>query len=686
MKISLDWLKQYVKWDESPTELMDIFNNIGLVVDDWEEEDGDIILDMETYANRPDTLGHLGVARELAVALGKKLNEENWPLIENREKTETVIDIQIHDEVLCPRYCGLVVKDIEVGPSPEWLVRRIRAMGLNPVNNVVDVTNYVLFSTAQPIHAFDLSQLEGAKIIVRRANKGEIFETLDGKDLTLSNDMLVIADERKPVALAGVIGGKESAVTEKTHDVFIESACFSPVSIRKTAKELGIQTDASYRFERGTDISMVPRAALMAASILTQMGGKATKGIFDVYPKPRKKKTLILRKHRINDLLGVDILNSEIEGILKRLEFDVACEQDGLWRILVPFHRVDIEREADLIEEIARFYGYNKIPASLPPQKSFEPPPSPVRKTINKIRNILFHYGFNEVVNFSFMGKESGEVFLAGMKPVEIRNPVSSKTSIMRTSLLPGLLETVAWNMNRGNEGVHIFEIGKIYFWKNEETIEQQMLAILSSGLFGTLNWQTKPEETDVFRLKGACEDLLYWLRFEPVDFQKENHPFFEPEYSLQILVKGQPIGFLGLLKEEIRETFSLKHKVWAAELNLKNLLDKQVQAFKIRPIGKLPPIVRDISFLADENHVYQEIVSFLRNKTIPHLEDIELYDRFVGTFLPKGKVSLSFRLVFRHPQRTLTSEEADDLVEKIIKMLKDEFDFQLREGGKIDN
>ncbi|MFW6160618.1 MAG: phenylalanine--tRNA ligase subunit beta, partial [Acidobacteriota bacterium] len=336
MKISLDWLKQYIKWDEDPSQLIEIFNNIGLVVDDWKERDGDIILDMETYANRPDTLGHIGVARELAAALRRQLTEENWPVSESGEKTEAVVDIQIHEETLCPRYCGLVIRDVPVGPSPEWLVRRIRSMGLNPVNNVVDVTNYILFSTAQPIHAFDLSRLEGEKIIVRRANKGESLKTLDDKVETLSTDMLVIADERKPVALAGIVGGQESAVTEKTNDVFIESAYFSPVSIRKTAKELGIQTDASYRFERGADISVAPQAAQMAASILTQMGGKGTRGVFDVYPKPRKKKTLILRKHRITDLLGVDVPDSEIEDILRRLEFTVTREQTGLWKIQVP--------------------------------------------------------------------------------------------------------------------------------------------------------------------------------------------------------------------------------------------------------------------------------------------------------------------------------------------------------------
>ena len=307
MRISLEWLKEFIELDISPEELIRVLNSIGLVVDEFSWEEGDLILEIETYANRPDTLGHLGIARELSAVLGQPLKEQQWPLTEISEKTEEVVDVQVFVEELCPRYCGLVVRGVKVGPSPEWLQRRLRAVGLKAINNVVDVTNYVLYATAQPIHAFDLDKLAGQKVIVRQAKKGESFRTLDGTDLQLSPEMMVIADDQKPVALAGIIGGENSAVTEETQNVFIECAYFDPISVRMTAKKLGLQTDASYRFERGADISFPPQGALMVASLLSQFGGKATRGLIDIYPHPRKRKTLILRHHRVRELLGVEV-------------------------------------------------------------------------------------------------------------------------------------------------------------------------------------------------------------------------------------------------------------------------------------------------------------------------------------------------------------------------------------------
>ncbi|MEE9390383.1 MAG: phenylalanine--tRNA ligase subunit beta, partial [Candidatus Aminicenantaceae bacterium] len=367
MEISLNWIKDYVKVNVSLPKLIDKLNMIGLMVESWEETEDDIILDIETYANRPDTLGHLGIARELAAGFGLPLKEMEWPLTETEQKTSDIVDIQIWDEDLCPRYCGIVVRDIQVGASPEWLRKRIEAMGSKSVNNVVDVTNYVLFSTAHPIHAFDLAKLAGGKVIIRKAKAGEILKSLEGEDIKLSPEMLVIADKEKPVALAGVIGGEESAVGEATRDVFIESAYFDPVSVRKTGKKTAIQTDASYRFERGADVSFPPHAALMAASLLTRFGGKSTKGIIDVYPKPGKNKTIVLRHNRISKLLGLDIDEDFTFRTLSSLGFQAENQQQGVWQVKIPFFRIDIEREVDLIEEVARFYGYDKIPTDIPP-------------------------------------------------------------------------------------------------------------------------------------------------------------------------------------------------------------------------------------------------------------------------------------------------------------------------------
>ncbi|HZX09426.1 MAG TPA: phenylalanine--tRNA ligase subunit beta [Acidobacteriota bacterium] len=683
MKISINWLKQYLNIKLSPEKLIEEMNNIGLLVDHWEEQDGDVILELETYANRPDTLGHLGVAREIAACLGISLTERKFPLIESTEEISDAFDVQVLEVDLSPRYCGMIVKDFPVDPSPPWLMRMIRAMGLSPVNNVVDITNYVLFSTAQPIHAFDLNRLKGNKILVRKARKGEELKALTGDTISLTNEMLVIADDKRPVALAGVIGGEETAVTEETRNIFIESACFDPVSIRKTWKKIGIQTDASYRFERGTDISFPPEAARMTASLLTQIGGKALKGMIDIYPKPRKKKTVVLRHHRVSELLGIEIEEGFIIDFLKRIGFELENQREGIWRVKVPYFRVDIDREADLIEEIARFYGYDKIPSHIPVLQGIDLEVNKKKEVEDNIRELLFHEGFDEVVNFSFMDSEKEKLFETGLEAVEIRNPISSKASLLRTTLIEGLLGNIAWNVNRGAEGVHVFEIGNVFFQKDGKCFERYFLGFAGMGQLDPVFWQEEPEKSDFFHLKGTCEELLRYLKFDDFSFSREEHPFFEKNYSLCLRFKGEKIGNLGGVRESIVEAYSIQEPVWAAEINLGSLLEKQPKPFKYSPVSRYPGIVRDISFMADQDVSYQEIKNCIEKLNIPYLEDYVLYDRFVGEGISKDKVSLSFRFVFRHPERTLLAEEADSFQEKIIKTLSTEFRLNLRGGGQ---
>ncbi|TET70710.1 MAG: phenylalanine--tRNA ligase subunit beta [Candidatus Aminicenantes bacterium] len=685
MIISLNWLKDYIELDLPLPQLIEKLNMIGLMVEDWEEKGSDVILDIETYANRPDTLGHLGVARELAAALELGIKEQKWPLTEIEQKTSDLADVRIWDDELCPRYSGMVIKGIQVGPSPEWLRKRIEAVGLKPINNVVDVTNYVLFATAHPIHAFDLAKISGRKIIIRKATDAEVLRGLEDSDISLTPEMLVIADEKKPIALAGIIGGEESSVTESTQDVFIESACFDPVSIRKTSKKTGISTDASYRFERGADISFPPQAALMAASLLTQLGGKASKGIADVYPKPRKEKTVVLRHHRISDLLGLEIDEEFAVRTLASLGFQAEVQQRGVWQVKIPQFRVDVEREADLIEEIARFYGYDKIPASLPPLRVLELPVDQKRERINKFRQLLFHNGFDEVLNFSFSDPEKEARLQTGQKAIEIRNPVSSKASLLRTTLLGGLLENIVWNKNRGAEGIHLFEIGNVYFWQNETNREQLTLALATTGQVGPVQWHRKSEDTDFFRIKGALESLMTYSRYEPFSFKEEDHAFFEQEYSLAMIFKEETVGYCGLLKKNLLDSYSLKEPVWAAELNLALLFKKQPYSFEFTPVDRFPSITRDVSFISSRSVLYQDIKEVVEKLAIPYLMEFDPHDRFSGSSIPNGKISLSLRFVFRHPQRTLLAKEVDALQEKIINALVTKFKFQLRKGGKID-
>jgi phenylalanyl-tRNA synthetase beta chain len=686
MKISIAWIKEYLETDVPASEIIDALNRIGLMVENREERDGDFILDVETYANRPDTLGHLGMAREIAAALGLRLKAKDWPLLETSVSTVEVVDVQVQDETLCPRYCGLVVKGVKVGPSPVWMRQKVEAMGLNPINNVVDVTNYVLFATSQPIHAFDLEKIAGSRIIIRRARKGERLLCLDGTDLELLPEMLVIADEAKPVALAGVIGGQSSAVTEETKDVFIESACFDPVSVRQTRKAAGLQTDASYRFERGADISFPPQAALMTASLLGQFGGRATGGIVDVYPVPRKKKELILRHRRVNDLLGVEVNESFINKILQDLEFGVDVQQVGVWRVKVPSFRVDIDREADLIEEITRFFGYENIPSVLAPLKVVEPIIDRKREKLAKLRPLLFHHGFNEVINFSFSDPDKERLLGTGLEPVEIRNPISSKASLLRTSILGGLLETLIWNRNRGLEAVSIFEIGNIYYRRDQECVESLTLGLLGKSPLSRPPWRAPSEEADFYHLKGACEALLTQLRYEPFSFAVEEHPLFEPACSLALAYREEKIGQLGCIRKAILEAFDLRGNVYAAEIDLERLFSKQPKAFAFMPVARFPAVTRDISLLVPSHVSYQDLKKTIEKVSLSILEEFRLVDRYKGEPIPPDKISLSFRFVFRHSQRTLLAEEVDKAEQQILNQLQRTYQVQLRKGGEIDN
>ena len=684
MKISLDWIKDYIDLTLPLPELTAKLSMIGLVVDSSEEKGGDVILDVETYANRPDTLGHLGVAREAAAALGLPLKEPTWPYPELEQTTAELTEVQVMDEDLCPRYCGLLVKGVKVGPSPETLRKRIEAMGLRPINNVVDATNLVLFGTAQPIHAFDFAKVAGSRIIVRRAKKGERLRSLEGKDLELNPEMLVIADEEKPIALAGVIGGEYSSITESTRDVFIESAVFDPGCIRRTSKALGLQTDASYRFERGADISFAPTAARLAAGLIARLGGKVSREVIDVYPKPRKKREILLREQRVSGVLGADIDEPFILKTLEALGFEAGARQGQGWLVKVPFFRIDIEREADLIEEVARFYGYDRIPSTLPPLKVIERYAETDDK-IEKMRQQLFHHGFDEVLNQAFADPDKEGLLATRRKPLEIRNPVSSKASLLRTTLLGGLLENIAWNLNRGREGVHIFEWGRIYYWDEEEKVEPLMLSLAGSGVLGEGSWQEKKVETDFFQIKGACEALMSYLRYEPYLFQPKDHPVFEKGSVLSLAYKGVKVGCLGSVKRNILEAYSLKRPVYAAELNLEALFAKQPKAFQYLPVPKFPSVSRDLSFVAKRDISYESIKDELERMSLPYLESYELVDRFSGPSLPKDHVSLSVRFVFRHPGSTLLAGDVDKLQQQILANLKAAFNVQLRQEGEID-
>lgn len=683
MKISLDWLKEFVDAPVSLRGLLDRLTGIGLICEEWTETpEGDTVLDIETYANRPDTLGHLGIAREIAALLGIPLKERVHPVVELQAKTADLVEVQVLDEDLCPRYAGYVVKGVKVGPSPEPIRKKIEAMGGKSINNVVDASNVVLFATGHPVHMFDLAKVEGRRVVVRRAKKGEILRTLDGRDRSLGPDMLVIADARRPIALAGVMGGEESGITESTTDIFIESAAFDPASIRRTRKALEIQTDACYRFERGADIGFAPEAAAMSASLLCEFGGRVSRDLVDIYPKPRKPKEVVLRSRRSADLLGVAVPDEFIQKTLAGLGFGFKPAAKGSWRVLVPSFRIDIEREADLVEEIARFYGYDKIPSVVPPLEILEPVPSD-RERLARLSQRFFHYGLDEVVNDSFADPEGESVLASGRTPVALRNPFSVHAGILRTTLLGGLLDNLRQNRSRGTEAVHVFEIGKIYWRESESQCREGLaLGLLSSGPLGAPHWSGDPGHANVFHLKGALESALSALRFHAPVFEPAAHPVFEDGSAAALFVKGERIGVLGRLRDAVVKASGAEGPVFAAEIDLGELLEKKPAAFAYEPAPKVPAVVRDLSFFIAPDVPYQEIKSAVERAAVPHLESFDVIDRYAGPNNPEGRTSLSMRFVYRNPQTTLLSEEADRSEQKILKTLQAAFKIQLRKGG----
>jgi len=683
MKISLRWLKEYVDVEIPRDELLARLTMIGLICEEWTETpDGDTVFDIETYANRPDTLGHIGIAREVGVMTGYPLKERVHPVVELPSRTSEIVDVQVLDEDLCLRYAGYVVKGVNVGPSPEPLRKKIEAMGLKPINNVVDVSNIVLFATGHPIHTFDLAKVGGRRVVVRRARKGETLRTLEGKDVALGPDMLVIADDSRPIAIAGVIGGEASGITGETRDVFIESAVFDPSSIRRTRKALEIQTDASYRMERGVDVGSAPEAAAMAASLLCSFGGRVSKDLIDVYPKPRKPKDVVIRSKRTAELLGVAVPDDFIEKILVDLGFGVKPSMKGAWRVTVPSFRVDIEREADLIEEVARFYGYDKIPVFVPPLEILEPEPSD-RNRLARLSQQLFHFGFDEVVNASFADPEKEAVLETGILPVAIRNPFSVHAATLRTALLGGLLENLHYNQNHGTDSVSIFEIGKIYCrTEGSDGAEDLMLGLLSCGPLDAPRWYRPAPQAGFHHLKGAVESALEALRYAGLVFLPARHASYEDGSAVEVSYKGERIGVLGRVREEILKTYGASGPVFAAEIALGFLLERQAGAFAYEPAPKVPAVVRDLSFFVDPGAAFQDIKTAIERAAVPFLESFDVIDRYDGPNNPPGRTSLSMRFVYRNPQATLLAEEADRSEQKIIKTLKTAFSIELRKGG----
>ncbi len=634
-----------------------------LNLDDW-------IIEYEITTNRPDALSVLGIARELRAVLNRPIT---LPEISYREGEFQAIDeatLKVLDSAACPRYEGFVIKGIENRESPLWMKVRLYLVGLRPINAVVDVTNYVMYELGQPLHAFDLEKLEGKEVVVRRAKEGERIVTLDGVERKLSSDDLVIADSEKPVAIAGIMGGQESSTELSTKEVFIESAHFEPMTIRRTSKRLGLTTDSSYRFERGADIESCQFAAKRALHLIQKLtGGEVAKGNLSFYPKPYTPKVIVFNPERATKLLGINIPSRKAFEILTGLGFTVKKEREYVVVKVPSWRRYDVGREVDLIEEVVRIYGMKNVVSSYPlmhseVERNFEP------FRIDRVKELLTDLGLTEAINYSFIGKRLYEKFgLSTQKLVEIKNPLSEEWVYMRDHIFPSLVNNAVNNINRNEREVFLFEVARVFKSTGKELPRENLkLGFVLTGKVPQGLYSKR--EVDFYDLKGIVEELLAFLRLQGEFEREEGRSYLHPGQSAKVRVKGEEVGFIGKLHPNVLERFDLNQEIFVGELELGKLLElAKDEKIEFKPIPKFPPVMRDVAVIVDGETPVAQIKKVIK-ESAKHLEKVELFDVYTGKGVPEGKKSVAFSLTFRAPDRTFSDEEVNKILAAIIEKL----------------
>jgi phenylalanyl-tRNA synthetase beta chain len=634
------------------------------------ERDPQAVIDFEITANRPDCLNHLGIAREASVIW-------NTPLKPRAETVSPangpVVDVDLRDPDLCPRYCAQVF-DVRVGPSPPWLVERLEAAGVRSINNIVDVTNYVMLEIGQPMHAFDLERLAGGRLVIRRATAGETIRTLDGVDRALEPDMLVIADAERPTAIGGVMGGRDSEIDSSTTRMVLESAWFLPSSVRRTSKRLGLKTEASIRFERGGDIEAPPAGIRRAAQLFEQIqAGQAMGPIVDRYPTPKVNVQVPLRRQRIGRLLGQEVAAADVRRILTPLGFEVEGN-DAAWTVSVPSFRVDVTREADLIEEVGRHFGFDRIPAAFPPLEAPQAPPDPNLARERIVRQVLTSSGFSEAMTFAFIERDAALPFCEpGTDPAAIANPLSEKYAVLRPSLLPGLIDSCAHNRRRARKDIQLFETGSKF---SVDQGEGRAVAFAWCGAADGPHWSIATRNVDFFDIKGVVERLCATLGVHP-QFTTADRPYQAAGRSAQIQTPdGTAIGVLGQLAPAIAESrgFPAAEELYVAEIDTMLLFAASAgDDMRAESLPRYPSVVRDLSILVSEALPASAVRGTIRSSAPPTLVSIVEFDRYTGKGVPEEQVSLSLRLTFRAPDRTLTDDEVQAAMDRIVAALRRE-------------
>ena len=654
MIYSYQWLKEYVGFDLSPERLMSLLTSAGFPIEDFSSVGDDIIFECEIPANRGDLLSILGLAREVAAILGKKPPE--FPQVLTGKSHPFRIKVTSLAPSLCPFYSARIIKGIKVESSPVWLKERLLKAKIRPINNIVDITNFVLLETGQPLHAFDLEKIE-EEIIIRSASPGEKIKTLDGEMRTLNESMLLITDKKKPLAIAGIMGGEESQVTEATHNVLLESAYFTPFSIRKTAKSLNLSTEASCRFERRVNPAGVI-SALNRATYLIENGSKGEIATSSAYRADFLAMTsnlkLKLRKKRVMDLLGIEISSEVIKKILESLSFKVS-EKENLFEVEVPSFRQDIKQEVDLIEEIVRLYGYEKIPTKIPLAKIVPFSENKKEKIASLLRETLISFGLTEIITSNFSAEG-----------IKILNPLTAEQGALRTNLFSSLLSVFSRNLNQGNREMAFFELGKTYLKEKLSFREDLMLSI---GIYNS---------GDFFSLKGILERVLERLGILDYSVRSFNHDLLEEEITAGIFVDNEFLGCFGGVKEKILSLRELTGQVYLGELNFELLVKFSSNEREFKPLAKYPGIRRDLAIVVDDKIAWKDITTLIKTLS-PLIKKVKLFDIYQGKEIPSGYRSLAFSILYQSAHKTLVKNEVDELQEEVEKRLRERYRIEVR-------
>jgi phenylalanyl-tRNA synthetase beta chain len=697
VRILPTWLREFVNVAADDRQLAEDLTSAGIAVESVQEENGETIYEMDLTTNRVDAMNHYGVAREasaiydvelkpIAPNLPKGTSDPSTPARKSGapplRMTGEVFPILIEDAQGCARYTARIVRNVKISPSPQPIVRRLELLGLRSINNAADATNYALNELGHPTHVFDLDLLEGGTIIVRRAREGEVLKTLDGVDRKITPDDLVIADGKKPVALAGVMGGFDSMITEQTKNVLIESAWFDPATVRSMAKRHGMHTDASHRFERGADWGITPLACdRVAELILAGAAGELPGGQIDTVARKPERTTITLHYSEVHRILGIDLDEGEIQRILAGLGFGVTRLAGGDFSVEIPSWRLDVEREIDLLEELARIYGYNKFPNTLPPFVGavVTLPDEPKNA---KVRDTMLALGYNESISITFTSEQEAKAFgnphsskrsLGGApaEPLAIANPLSEEAGYLRTSLIPGLLNMVGYNLNRGNANVRLFEAGEVFEKLGDRHDERRHLGFAATGDVIAKNVHSPAQAYTFFHMKGDIEALLASFEHQKLHFDDQAPPYFHPGRSARAVMDGKTVVHFGQLHPDVAAARKLRHDVYIAEVMLDWLYRHPLRQPRYRRISKFPAVERDFSFIFDEAVTFDRIQSAIEELGLSELQQFLPAEIYRGEKVGLGKYSVLLHAEFQSQDHTLRDEKVAVWSAQIIRTLE---------------